>query len=124
MIVVDTSVLIDSLTAARRGEFLLRQTLASGARLMVPAVVLYEWTRGKRLPEELAGQSALFPTRETLAFGVEEALVAADLYRKVTRPRGREIDLIIAAHALVQRAAIWTLNHKDFRDIPGVRLHP
>ena len=36
--------------------------------------------------------------------------------------RGREIDLAIAACALDDGAAIWTLNPGDFRDVPGLRL--
>jgi predicted nucleic acid-binding protein len=44
------------------------------------------------------------------------------LYRKVPRPRGREIDLAIAACALTQDAALWTLNPSDFADIPGLEL--
>jgi predicted nucleic acid-binding protein len=40
----------------------------------------------------------------------------------VSRSRGREIDLAIAACALVREAQLWTLDEKDFRDIPGLRL--
>jgi len=40
----------------------------------------------------------------------------------VARPRGRELDLAVAASAMVHGAAIWTLNPGDFRDIPGLRL--
>ena len=49
--------------------------------------------------------------------------MAADVYRKVTRPRGRELDIAIAACALTQGASLWTLNHDDFHDIPGLDLH-
>jgi predicted nucleic acid-binding protein len=51
-----------------------------------------------------------------------EAELAASLYAQVARPRGREIDLAIAACALGQGAALWTLNPQDFRDVPGLRL--
>jgi predicted nucleic acid-binding protein len=40
----------------------------------------------------------------------------------VKRPRGREIDLAIAACALQDGAALWTLNTADFRDVPELRL--
>jgi len=36
--------------------------------------------------------------------------------------RGREIDLAVAACAVANGAAIWTLNPGNFRDIPGLRL--
>jgi len=49
---------------------------------------------------------------------------ASELYRRVQRARGREIDLAIAAHAITQDATLWTLNEKDFEDIPGLVLVP
>ena len=39
------------------------------------------------------------------------------------RRRGRELDIAIAACALTQDASLWTLNHDDFHDIPGLHLH-
>jgi predicted nucleic acid-binding protein len=44
-------------------------------------------------------------------------------YRKhpVRRRRGRELDLAIAACALVRDAELWTLNVSDFQDVPGLR---
>src|SRR6266702_1788526 len=50
------------------------------------------------------------------------AILAAELYRVIRRPRGREIDLAIAACALVHGAPFWTLNPHDFRDIPGLTI--
>lgn len=91
-----------------------------GERLLLPTLVLYEWLRGPRLSEELAAQAALLPAEEAVAFTSEEAAVAARLYAEVPRARGRELDLAIAAHAVVRGAAIWTLNHSDFTDLPGL----
>ena len=48
--------------------------------------------------------------------------MAARLYKQVARARGREIDLAVAACAIANNAAIWTLNRNDFRDIPDLRL--
>jgi predicted nucleic acid-binding protein len=44
----------------------------------------------------------------------------AELYRTVRRPRGREIELAIAACALTHEARLWTRNVDDFRDVPGL----
>jgi predicted nucleic acid-binding protein len=44
------------------------------------------------------------------------------LYRQQSRPRGREIDLAIAACALSWDAALWTLNTVDFDGIPGLEV--
>jgi predicted nucleic acid-binding protein len=122
MILLDTSVLMEALGAggALRGEF--RRAIDEGERLAVPSVVLYEWLRGPRLAEELTAQEALFPSADALAFGPDEARVAAALYRTLRRPRGREIDLAIAATALVWEARLWTLNPADFEDVPDLGL--
>ncbi len=122
MIVLDTSVIIDSLTGPKRSAEVLRRWIAGGERLLIPALVLYEWLRGPRMQQELAAQEALFPGRLALPFGPPEAAVAAELYRAVRRPRGRELDLAIAACAIVRDAELWTLNSADFRDLPGLRL--
>ena len=84
--------------------------------------ILYEWLRGGRLAEEIEAQEALFPAVTAVQFGPDEATLAAALYTDVRRPRGRELDLAIAACAIAHRASFWTLNAADFRDIPGLRL--
>ena len=123
MIHLDTSVLIDALTGPRRSAAPLRTAIADGERVAFSSIVLYEWLRGPRLPQELAAQEALFPRAAAVAFGEEEAALAASLYRKVRRARGREVDLAVAACAVTHRARLWTLNWRDFADIPGLELH-
>ena len=49
--------------------------------------------------------------------------IAANVYRRASRARGREVDIAIAACAIAHRAHLWTLNPDDFRDIPGLDLH-
>lgn len=122
MIHLDTSVLIDALTGPRRSASQLRQRIDDRERILVSTLVLYEWLRGPRLREELEAQEALFPSALAIPFGPQEAAVAADLYRTLRRPRGRELDLAVAACALTHGAALWTLNPEDFRDIPDLRL--
>jgi predicted nucleic acid-binding protein len=124
VIVVDTSALIDSLVGPRRSAPRMRELISSGERLVLPALVLYEWWRGPRRAEELAAQEALFPAEAALPFGHDQAATAARLYRTVSRARGRELDLAIAAQAIGLDAALWTLNPADFGDIPGLRTVP
>lgn len=100
----------------------MRDLIADRQRLVLPTLVLCEWWRGPRLEQELDAQEALFPAAKALDFGVAEARIASDLYRQVARPRGRELDLAIAACALAADAALWTLNPADFDDIPGLEL--
>jgi predicted nucleic acid-binding protein len=124
VIVLDTSVLIDGLTGPQRSGPAIRGALDEGEQILVPALVLYEWLRGPRLPEELALQESLFPAKSAIPFDSEDAIVSADLYRAVSRARTREVDLAIAACALVREAPLWTLNQSDFKDVPGLRLYP
>jgi len=122
MIVIDTSALIDSLCGSRRSAAQLRSLIANGERIVLTALVLYEWLRGPRSDDELGAQEDLLPAAHALPFGAAEAMIAANLYGKIRSPRGREIDLAIAAVAVARDAALWTLNESDFRDIPGLQL--
>jgi len=119
---LDTSVLVDALTGARRSAPDLRRFIERGERIQLSAIVLYEWLRGPRQPRELNDQELLFPRDGAVKFGAAEAARAARLYTQVKRPRGREIDLAIAACAIAQSATLWTLNREDFADIPGLVL--
>jgi predicted nucleic acid-binding protein len=120
LILLDTSALIDGLTGPRRSARALREAIERGERIAVPSLVLYEWLRGPRRAEELEAQEALFPRETAVAFSAPEAALAASIYRRIRRPRRREIDLAIAVCALVRNARLWTLNLPDFEDIPDL----
>jgi predicted nucleic acid-binding protein len=122
MVHLDTSVLVDALTGPRRSAPGLRLLFERGERVSVCTLVLYEWLRGPRKAEELRVQEALIPAADAMPFDAREAATAAGLYRRVRRPRGREIDLAIAACAIADGASLWTLNAGDFTDIPGLIL--
>ena len=122
MIHLDTSALVDALTGPKRSALRLRHLIDDGERILLSTLVLFEWRRGPRIPEEIADQEALFPSEDAIAFGSAEALLAANIYRDMKRPRGRELDIAIAACALAHESQLWTLNPKDFRDIPSLNL--
>ena len=119
---VDTSALIDTLTGPRRSLEELVGLIKEGHRVALSTVVLYEWLRGPRTTDELRAQEEIFPRESAVSFDTESAAIAAQLYGTVRRPRGREIDLAVAASALSQDAALWTLNRRDFEDIPELAL--
>lgn len=123
MIHLDTTVLIDALTGPRRSAAALRVAISNGERLAISTLVLFEWMRGPRAPAELEIQAQLLPQDEAVAFDARAAARAAVLYGQLSRPRGREIDLAIAACAIVNDAKLWTLNRKDFDDISGLELY-
>lgn len=122
MIHIDTSALIAALTGARMAAPALRAFVSDGFRLGISTPVLYEWERGPRTAAERGARDTLFPDHAVFGFGLDEARLAADLYRRMARPRGREIDIAIAACALTNGAALWTLNPMDFTGIPGLTL--
>jgi len=122
LILLDTSVLIDSFSGAMRSAPALREAIGRGERLGIPSLVLCEWLRGPRVPAELSAQDALFPNAAAVPFGPEEASLAAELYASVPRPRGREIDIAIAACAMTWDALLWTLNVGDYDDLVGLRV--
>ena len=119
---VDTSALIDALTGPRRSLDTMIRLTEQGDRLTLSTIVLYEWLRGPRSRAELSAQEELFPRDAAVAFGSAEADVAAKLYGRIRRPRGRELDIAVAACAIAHGGALWTLNPDDFRDIPGLPL--
>jgi predicted nucleic acid-binding protein len=101
------------------------QMLDQGERLVLCTIVLYEWLRGPRIPEELEAQETLFPSDAALPFETADARISSEIYRAVSRARAREADIAIAACAIRRDAELWTLNRADFADIPRLRLvHP
>lgn len=123
MIVLDTTILVAALTGPRSALPALTHAFERFARVIVPTLVLYEWFRGPRQESELAFQEELLPVADALEFGAEEAAEAGRLYRSVSNPRRRQVDIGIAAHALIHGAPLWTLNERDFADIPGLLLY-
>ncbi len=119
---LDTSALVGAFAGSRPEIERLTGLLSGEHRLTLSTIALYEWLRGPRTAAELDVQAGLVPPESVCTFGSEEAAVAARLYQSVRRPRGRDLDLAIAACALAHNAVLWTLNRKDFDDIPGLRL--
>lgn len=111
-----------ALCGDRPSALRLRQWVEEGETFGLSALVLYEWLRGPRSADDLAAQEALCSSAGAIAFGPEEAALAARLYRRLRRPRARVLDLAIAACAITHEAGLWTLNREDFRDIPDLRL--
>ena len=119
---LDTSALVGALTDPSDSVDRLYALIEEGHRLRISSIVLYEWLRGPRTVGELRRQEDLFPREQAVPFDTEAAAQAAALYTRLPRPRGRDLDLAIAACALVDEATLWTLNPKDFSDVPGLKL--
>ena len=70
---------------------------------------------GDRTPR----QEELFPRDAAVPFDALAADRAAALYADLPRARGRDLDLAIAACAIVHEAALWTLNPEGLRRHSG-----
>ena len=102
---LDTSALIDALTGPRRSLERLSAFVAEGHRVILSTIVLYEWLRGPRTTAELQVQRKCFRSSPVQP----SCRPSRDALPQTPRPRGREVDLV-AACALAQGAALWTLN--------------
>jgi predicted nucleic acid-binding protein len=120
---LDTSVLVDAFTGVQRSMPALQRATAHGDVASFCTIVLSEWLRGPRTDEERQTVEAFFANDVVAMFGPREAARAADLFRQMKRARQRQADLAIAACAIEARASLWTLNHADFRDVPGLTLY-
>jgi predicted nucleic acid-binding protein len=119
---LDTSALVGALAGPRDAFDRMRNLIDEGHRVRLSTIVLYEWLRGPRTLTELRVQEELFPREQVVLFDAPAAARAAKLYSTLARSRGRAADFTIAACALVHEAALWTLNPKDFSDVPGLKL--
>src|SRR5262245_12898131 len=119
---LDTSMLVDAFTGARRSLRGVRAATVQGHVLGMSTIVLFEWLRGPRTAGEKEAVAAFFDVDQASAFGYREAARAADLHRRVARSRQRQADLAIAACAIERGASLWTLNRSDFDDLPGLSL--
>jgi MoxR-like ATPase len=91
-ILLDTSALVDALTGAKTSAPAMRRAHDRGERVILSALVLYEWLRGPRVAEELAAQERFFPRESARPFGPAEAARAAGVCRVVPGARGREVE--------------------------------
>jgi predicted nucleic acid-binding protein len=123
LIHVDTSVLVDAFTGPRRSLAPLETATINGEVVSFCSIVLYEWLRGPRTEDEVETVRAFFETDRLATFGERDARTAAALFRQLKRARQRQADLAIAACAIEEGAALWTLNAADFDDVPGLRLY-
>ena len=123
MIVLDTSVLIDALTAARPLEDALDRVLDSGERVLLPTPVLYEWHRGPRKSRELELQQFLFPDERTIVFGPRRSPRGPPTCTESSHARGGGKRTSPSPPApSPRRGRLWTVNEQDFADIPGLPL--
>jgi predicted nucleic acid-binding protein len=120
---LDTSLLVDAFTGARRSMAALRRATVDGEVITFSTLVLYEWLRWPRTADEARAVDEFFASDVLAPFDRRAAERAATLYGQVKRARQRQADLAIAACAIEHGARLWTLNRQDFSDVPELALY-
>lgn len=122
MIVLDTSFLIRAMTRGSPQDLRLREWLAAGEPLAMSAIAWAEFLCGPIEAGHADLASRVVPQR--LAFGDEDAALAAQLFNAAGRRRGSLTDCMIAASALRAGAPLATENPADFRrfEAAGLRV--
>ena len=127
--ILDTSILIE----AERGRVQIAELLESygESTFSIAAITASELLHGCHRVQnagirarQLAFVEAVLESVPILSFGLAEARRHADIWVELAR-RGKTIgphDLLIAATALARGEKLATLNHAEFRRVPGLQL--
>jgi predicted nucleic acid-binding protein len=88
--------------------------LAAGQILAASAVAWTEFLSGPVTPLEVSRAEAVLQSR-IVPFGLQEAVLAAELFNKTGRRRGSRFDCLIAATTILAQADVATVNQTDFK---------
>jgi len=114
MIHLDTNYLIGLLVRGSPQALDTDGWLAAGQPLGASAIAWTEFLNGPVTPIDVARARAILQSR-IVAFGEQEAALAADLFNKIGRRRGARFDCLIAATAVLLQAEFATVNQSDFK---------
>jgi predicted nucleic acid-binding protein len=119
---LDTDFLIYALSRSGAERSRLRRAAESEAVLQISAVAWYEFSRGPRIPEQIAVARSLFGAVGVLPFDETLAAQAAEIFRRLGSPRRRAADIAIGVTAAAMTAVLLTRNPRDFAGVPDLQL--
>jgi predicted nucleic acid-binding protein len=122
LIQLDTDFLIYALSQTGPERIRLRRVAESDAVLQISAVAWYEFSRGPRLPEQIAVARSLFAADGVIPFDEALAAQAAEVFRRLGSPRRRAADIAIGVTAAASGSLLLTRNARDFAGIPDLEL--
>ena len=93
-----------------------------GHALEMSAIAWYEYSRGPRLPEQLALAESFLGPDGVVPFDVQMAAEAGELFRRLGSPRKRAQDIAIGVTARARNATLLTRNVRDFAGIEGLQV--
>ena len=114
MIHLDTNYLIGLLVKGSPAAGNVDGWMAAGQSLATSAISWTEFLNGPVTPLEVSRAEAVLQSR-IIPFGLQEAILAADLFNKTRRRRGSRFDCLIAATAILAQAEVATVNQSDFK---------
>lgn len=122
-LLLDTSVAI----ALSNVDRIVERVAASEAELVVSALTIAELEsgtaqNGRDAEQRQAALASLLTHVEVLRLGVTEAHAYGAIVRALGFSRGRVVDRLIAAQAIVAGAPLATLNARDFLEVPGLQV--
>ena len=112
MIHLDTNYLIAMVTLDTPQGASAQRWLDENEKIGVSAIAWTEFLTGPFSPHQFELASAII--QRVVPFGQAEAVCAAKLYNLAGRKREKRLDCMIAATAIISRAALATINHRDF----------
>ena len=124
-LIIDSSVLIDSLRGGKTGNLLFHNIEIQDADVFIPTIVIFELFSGRSSKNFLIRTKIanLIRSFKRIELTEEIAVRAGELYGQVGKHIGVS-DYIIAASALQIGAKVVTLNSKHFEHIPTLSLYP
>ena len=123
MIILDTNYMVAMSDREKDANDAVVRWMREGRSMATSAAAWMEFCTGPIYPEDLESMEWLLEDR-ILPFGRAEAELAARIYRVARCRRDDRIDTIIAATAIVSKAALATRDTRDFtRFVPfGLKL--
>lgn len=123
MILLDTNYLIRTLVKDSREGRRVRRWFSRGEELCTSGIVWYEFLCGPVDEEAVQIVLSLLGGR-VLPFTADQATESARLFNAIGRTRRLRVDVMIAAAAIMSKAALATENVEDFRTfVPfGLRI--
>ena len=120
---IDSDVLVYATSVAGPERTRLLSLAEASATLHMSAVAWYEYSRGPRLPEQLALARHFLEEHDgVVPLNDELASRAAEVFRRLGSPRRRANDIAIGVTASACDAVLLTRNVRDFVGIADLHV--
>ncbi len=119
---LDTDFFVYGLSHAGKERRRLLALADSDADIEMSAIAWYEFARGPRTPDQLAGARLFLSEDSVIPFDKVTAEKTAEVFRLLGSPRKRAADVAIGVTASIACAVLLTRNARDFAGIPELEI--